>query len=216
MTVDVQALGVDLLTIVGHKFGAPKGVAALYIHASVKDTFPRYLLGGGQEFGKRAGTENLLLIAAMGRAAEVCHTEAQALYDHNRTLRNSLHEQLVACFPPGATRLNGPIDQALRLPNTLSLGIKGLSSSQLLADLSSNLAASAGAACHSSASSVSSVLAAMNVPVEFARGTLRLSTGRHTTQEDVDRAVDLIVHAAQKQGISLSEEGEKRAVRVRI
>ena len=106
---------------------------------------------------------------------------AQPLRAHMARMRDLLKELLVSGLPDGATRDNGPADSSHRLPNTLSIGIKDVSSSVLLATLSEQLAASAGAACHTSAASVSSVLKAMDVPLEYAVGTLRLSTGRHTT-----------------------------------
>lgn len=111
----------------------------------------------------------------------------------------------VTCLPlQELVRINGPADESLRLPNTLSISIKGLAAANLLQQLGGSLAASAGSACHTSDQPVmSSVLAAMRVEPAFAVGTLRLSTGRHTTAEEVDRAVALIAGAAAKQGMQL-------------
>lgn len=211
--VDVQSLGVDLLTLVGHKFGAPKGIAALYIAPHLLDRFPRFLFGGGQEGGRRAGTENLLLIGAMGRAAEVVTREGACLYAHQRAMRSALFSKIRESFPERAVRRNGPEDEALILSNTLSVGIQGLSASALLASLEDSLAASAGAACHTQAVAVSSVLRAMDVPLEFARGTLRLSTGRHTTAQCVEACADLVAYGAREQGLELTERGRERALR---
>lgn len=115
-------------------------------------------------------------------------------------LTNAAHKP---SFPlQDAVRINGPPDAAQRLPNTLSISIKGLNASRLLSTLSTQLAASAGAACHSSGGpSISGVLAAMGVPAEFALGTLRLSTGRHTCAGEVDRAVELILAECRAQGV---------------
>ncbi|KAG1658761.1 hypothetical protein FOA52_001303 [Chlamydomonas sp. UWO 241] len=199
--VDVRALGVDMATVVGHKFGAPKGVAALYIRRGV--AIANHFCGGGQEGGRRAGTENVLLLAGLGRAAELALAERQALTDHARSLRDSLQAQLLAALPADRVRVNRPVDDSLRLPNTLSISVAGLSSSRLLADLSDRLAASSGAACHSAGQgpAVSSVLAAMGLPVEYCVGTLRLSVGRHTTRAEVDGAVALILEQARAHGV---------------
>lgn len=155
--LDVGRLGVDLMTIVGHKFGAPKGVAALYVRRGTR--IERLLCGGGQEGGRRAGTENVLLIAGLGAAAELVSRELPATAAHMAALRDSLQSQLLEALPTGAARINGPADGALRLPNTLSIGIAGVSAAALLAELSEQLAASAGAACHSGGShGISAVL----------------------------------------------------------
>eukprot|EP00775_Hariotina_reticulata_P006142 gene6142-6379_t len=202
VSVDVKELQVDLLTLVGHKFGAPKGVAALYVRKGVK--LVNLLSGGSQEKGSRAGTENVLLIVGMGAAAEVVSTEATAQQLHLQTMRDRLAAGLMEVFPKELVRVNGPTDDRQRLPNTLSLSVRGLAASSLLQQLSHKLAASAGAACHSSGGpAVSPVLSAMRLQPEYAVGTLRLSVGRHTTAAEVDRAVQLIHAAAVKQGLFL-------------
>ncbi|EFN56195.1 hypothetical protein CHLNCDRAFT_144931 [Chlorella variabilis] len=197
--VDVQQLGVDMLTVVAHKFGGPKGVAALYVRRGVR--LERLLCGGGQEGGRRAGTENVVLVAGLGKAAELVSRELPATAAHMAAMRDSLQQQLLAGLPPSTALIHGPADDALRLPNTLSIGIRGIAAARLLAELSEQLAASAGAACHSGGGhGVSAVLQAMAVPTEHAVGTLRLSTGRHTTQQDVDRAAALILDYVQRHG----------------
>ena len=195
--VDVAALHVDLLTVVGHKFGAPKGVAALYIRSGV--ALPKLLHGGGQESGRRAGTECVVLLSALGEAARIASTEKDAIRAHMVKTRDLLKSLLVEGLPEGTTRDNGPTDPTHRLPNTLSIGLKGVSSGALLNRLSEQLAASAGAACHTNAASVSAVLQAMDVPFEYAVGTLRLSTGRHTTEAEVRDAAKLIIGEAKRQ-----------------
>lgn len=172
-------------------------MAALYIRRGVH--IKRLLCGGGQEAGRRAGTENVLLLAGLGAAADIVSRELPATAAHMAALRNSLEKQLLAGLPAGAARVNGPADPASRLPNTLSIGIAGIQASALLAELSERLAASAGAACHSSGAAVSSVLRAMGVPTAHAVGTLRLSVGRHTTQADVDAAAQMILDHVQQQ-----------------
>lgn len=200
LDVDCKSLGVDMLTLVGHKFGAPKGVAALFIRRGVKLT--NLLSGGTQEAGRRGGTENVLLLAGLGAAAELAFSERTEQQEHMRAMRDRLAAGLLAVLPRELVRINGPADPKLQLPNTLSISVKGLAAASLLQMLSQQLAASAGAACHSSKGpAVSPVLQAMQLGPQWAVGTLRLSTGRHTTAEEVDRAVQLIHAAAQKQGV---------------
>lgn len=164
------------------------------------------LSGGSQEQGKRAGTENVLLISALGAAAQIAHQQAAAAQQHMRQMRDRLRDGLLKVFPSSLVRLNGPADAALQLPNTLSLSVKGMSAPSLLEQLVDKLAASPGAACHSSRGpSVSPVLQAIQLPPDFAVGTLRLSTGRHTTAAEVDAAVTLIKQAAIKQGLELDQ-----------
>ena len=166
MDINVDTLGVDLLTVVGHKFGAPKGVAALYVRSGTN--LPKMLHGGGQESGRRAGTESVVLLSALGEAARIARVEATPLRAHMAKTRDLLKQLLVDGLPEGATRDNGPADPACRLPNTLSIGIAGVRSSELLANLSEQLAASAGAASLAAAV-MTSVL--MDVPLEYAVGT---------------------------------------------
>ncbi|KXZ56275.1 hypothetical protein GPECTOR_1g240 [Gonium pectorale] len=200
--LEVGSLRVDAMTLVGHKFGAPKGVAALYVRRGVQ--LANYFYGGGQEGGRRAGTENVMQVVGLGAAAELAEAEGPALRSHMAAMAQRLLAAVLRGVRPedrDKLRLNGPSDASRRLPNTLSLSIRGLNSPLALQRLSEQLAASAGAACHSGdAQSVSAVLRAMKVPVEYAAGTLRLSTGRHTTPQEVDRAAELILAEARRQG----------------
>lgn len=207
VAVDVGALGVDLATIVGHKFGAPKGVAALYVRRGA--ALAPLLSGGGQEGGARAGTESVLLIAGLGAAADIARRELAAVSAHMAAAREALLEALLAGLPEGAARVNGPADPDQRLPNTLSISIRGLNAAALLAALSGKLAASAAAACHSGAAGGcgSPALAAMGVGAEWAAGTLRLSVGHHTTMDDVKRAAALILEEAARQGVVVAGGG---------
>lgn len=207
--IDVSALKFDLLTIVGHKFGAPKGIAALYIRTGTE--IENLLFGGGQESGHRGGTENVLLAVALGKAAEIAREEMEDAILHMRSLRDYLQNLLCDGLPDELVRVNGPHhDPSLRLPNTLSIGFRGVDAAQVLHDISDTVAASAGSACHSvdhsqseasqtavPTASVSSVLLAMEVPREYALGTLRLSVGRHTTKEDVQTAAKVILKAVR-------------------
>ena len=202
--VDVRALGCDYLTIVGHKFGAPKGVAALFVRKGAP--LCRYLYGGGQEHGFRAGTENVLHMVGLGAAADLARGEMPQLMAHMASLRDRLQAALLASKPLAEAgvqlRVHGPADDAQRLPNTLSIALRGVCAAKFLPSVGDALAASAGAACHTHDPAapvvISGVLRAMGVPTVWAMGTLRLSVGRHTTQEDVDAAVRIIGTHAPK------------------
>ncbi|CAM9215244.1 unnamed protein product, partial [Hapterophycus canaliculatus] len=185
--VKVADLGVDMLTIVGHKFGAPKGVAALFVRRGL--ALPPMIHGGGQEAGRRAGTENVLLISGMGMAAEVVNAELEQLSKHLAAMRERLLELLSAAgLTLEGVKVHGPRHPRLRLPNTLSIGFPGIDARALLERLSETVAASAGSACHAGEAKMSGVLQAMGVDETTGFGTLRLSVGRHTTPAEVDRA----------------------------
>jgi cysteine desulfurase len=196
--VDVASFceDVDMITVVGHKIGAPKGVAALYVRDGCAGDLPEnrgiMLIGGGQEGGRRGGTENVPYIVGMGKAAELALQNLDSTILHMEKLRSRLLENLVRDI--GAEiQPNGPLDKRHRLPNTLSIGIPGIVSGALLNAIGHLVAASAGAACHSDGiGKVSPVLKAMNVPEEYARGTLRLSVGPSNTAEEIDRASKII------------------------
>lgn len=190
--VDVGRLGVDLLSIAGHKIYAPKGVGALYVRQSL--TPDKFCHGAGQERGWRAGTENVLEIVGLGRACELARVHLTEEAARLEMLRNRLHDGIVR--EVGGVRLNGHPD--LRLPNTLSLSFQNLEADRLLETIGLEVAASAGAACHSDVVDVSHVLQAMRVPLAWAKGTLRFSVGRMTTIEQVDTAA-AVVGAAVKQ-----------------
>ena len=208
--VKVDALNVDMVTIVGHKIGAPKGVAALYIREGTALGGAKPFYGGGQESGRRAGTENVLHIVGLGKACEIVEREMGECPAHLKAMRDDLQKRLVDALggPDGSgVRINSPADDAKRLPNTLNIGIKGMLASISLMELSGAMAASAGAACHTGdvtaaaggAATVSSVLEAMHVPMEYAIGTLRLSVGRHTTRKDIEMGAALLIEAARRQ-----------------
>ncbi|MDO9286450.1 MAG: cysteine desulfurase family protein [Aquabacterium sp.] len=189
LPVNVDALGVDLLSIAGHKFSAPKGVGALYIRTGTP--IRSILHGADQERGLRPGTENMALIVAMGAAAALASAALPALSDRLRSLRDLLHAQLEAVVP--GLRLNG--DPEHRLPNTLHVSFPGVSGRVLLAAVSDTVAASVGSACHSEQDAVSGVLAAMGFGAARASGAVRLSIGRATQPEDINLAAAALVAA---------------------
>jgi len=192
LPVNVQALGVDLLTIAGHKFGAPKGIGALYVRAGVP--VRPILHGASQEHGLRPGTENVPLIVALGAAAALASLELPGFTGRLHALRDRLHERLAAGV--SGLQLNGHPDQ--RLPNTLHVSFPGITGRTLLAQVADVVAASLGSACHSEHDQVSGVLAAMGIAPSRASGAVRLSVGRTTRADEVDRAADALVSAWAK------------------
>lgn len=192
ISTDVAVLGVDLLSIAGHKLYAPKGVGALYVRRGVQ--LERLMDGAGQEGGKRPGTENVLEIVGLGKACEIARRDLAANAAHMRQTRDALENGLRTRIPQ--IKINGHPEH--RLPNTLSISVRGVDAGDLLAEMGRYVAASAGAACHSGEVRISHVLNAMRVRPEWARGTLRFSTGRMTTQADIAKAVDVIWGAVER------------------
>jgi len=184
--VDVAAMGVDLLSLAGHKLYAPKGVGALCIRKGVQ--LETFMHGAGQEMGRRAGTENILEIVGLGKACEIAARNLEHNCRHLQDMRDRLQAGIAAAVAD--VRLNGHPEK--RLPNTLSLSFRDIEANRLLEAIGPAVAASAGAACHAGSVAISHVLKAMAVPVEWAMGTLRLTTGRMTTAEEVERAVQII------------------------
>lgn len=189
---DVNALGVDLLSIAGHKLYAPKGIGALYIREDVQ--LEKFMHGAGHEQGRRAGTENVLEIVGFGKACEIAKRDMDRNMSYMRGVRDRLYNGLKEKC--GEIKLNGHPEK--RLPNTLSVSFLGLDANTLISEIKDYVALSAGAACHSGEIKISHVLKAMNVPVEWARGTLRFSTGRMTTETEIDKVIDVVSQAAKK------------------
>jgi cysteine desulfurase len=184
--VDVNKMGVDLLSIAGHKLYAPKGVGALYIRRGVK--LEPLLHGAGQETGRRAGTENVPYIVALGAACAVAQRSLPQASARLRQLRNRLWEQLQTALGE-RIRLNGHPEQ--RLPNTLNVSFVGHTGALLLQAIP-EIAASTGSACHEGGVQLSPVLKAMGVSPECGLGAVRLSVGRFTTETEIDRAAELL------------------------
>jgi len=185
--VDVTELGVDLLSVAGHKLYAAKGVGALYVREGV-EILPQ-IRGAGHERGRRAGTENVLLAVGLGLACKLARDDVT----EEQVRLADLRERLTTGLRAGCGDLveHGHPDE--RLPNTLSVALPGRNANRLVGDLAEDLAVSAGSACHSGATMISYVLQAMGIEPELARATVRLSVGRFTTEEEIDRAVELIL-----------------------
>lgn len=180
--VDVQRLGVDLLSVAGHKLYAPKGVGALYVRDNL-DLEP-LMHGAGHEDGRRAGTENVLLIAGLGAACRLARLDpcGDRLQRLTAWFWNRLQSEL-----GDAVVLNGHVTE--RLPNTLNVSVRGQQGHELLASLN-GIAASTGSACHAGTTSMSPVLMAMGIRPEIGLGAIRFSLGRTTTQDDLEYVVD--------------------------
>lgn len=192
LALHVDELGVDLLTLAGHKFYAPKGVGALYVRSGTP--IRSVLHGAEQEQGLRPGTENVASIVALGTAAVAAQRSLPTASEHMRELRDHLHRRLAAAIPE--LKLNGHPEH--RLPNTLHVSFPGVSGRALLGEAADAVAASVGSACHSEHDAVSGVLAAMGADAARAAGAVRLSVGRGTTPDEVERAAEALVCAWQQ------------------
>jgi cysteine desulfurase len=199
----VDKLGIDLLTVAGHKFYAPKGIGALYIRRGIK--IESFVHGADHEQGRRAGTENVLEIVGLGKAAEIAERDLNKNATHMRNLRDRLWEGLKKNIPD--LKLNGHPEK--RLPNTLNVSFAGIDANTLLSELE-EVAASAGAACHEDLAEPSPVLMAMKVPINVAFETVRFSVGRTNTVEEINQAIRIITDAVNR----LHPEAEVPTVQV--
>ncbi len=192
IATDIRELGVRLLSAAGHKIYAPKGVGALFVRSPLK--LEKFCYGAGQEMGWRAGTENVMEIVGLGKACEVARQGLQENMDHMKVLRDRLQEGLSSRLDD--VKLNGHPER--RLPNTLSISFRELEANRILEEIGLEVAASAGAACHSDRVEVSHVLEAMGIPLDWAKGTLRFSVGRMTSVQEIDTTIDVVVRAVLK------------------
>ncbi|MCG8435854.1 MAG: aminotransferase class V-fold PLP-dependent enzyme, partial [Gammaproteobacteria bacterium] len=178
--VDFSAGGAHMMSLSAHKLYGPKGIGALIVDKSV-DVTPQ-IQGGGQEEGRRAGTENVAAIVGFGRAAELAMQEMPARAEHTRALRDELEKELqdmpgITCFATGVERL----------PNTLQFSVAGIDGETVQMGLDrAGVAVSTGSACHSGSGEPSHVLLAMGVDPMSARGAIRVSFGMQNTVADVD------------------------------
>jgi cysteine desulfurase len=187
LKIDVNEIGVAFLSLSAHKFYAPKGIGVLYVKRHTK--FEPYLVGGGQERGRRAGTENVPYIVGCGRAAELAMARLEDQNTRVRALRNRLEEGILSNIP-GATR-NGPKEP--RLPNMTNIAFEGLEAEGILLLLDrAGICASSGSACHAGSLDPSHVLSAMGCSVARALSSVRFSLGIYNTQEDVDYTLECL------------------------
>jgi cysteine desulfurase len=184
-------LDIDLLSIAGHKLYAPKGIGALYIRKGT--VLQKFMHGADHESNRRAGTENVAQIVGLGQACELATRDLEKNHRHMKAMRDRLQEGITDLGLD--VRLNGHPD--LRLPNTLSLGFNNFNVSDLLYAMV-DLAVSAGAACHGGDVESSAVLRAMEVPESYANGTIRFSTGKYTTHEEIEKAIKIVGEGLQR------------------
>ena len=190
IAVNVDALGVDLLTLAGHKFYAPKGVGALYVRTGTPVRSIQF--GAGQEHGMRPATEHVAQIVGLGAAAKLARERLPAATEKLRSLRDALHERLRAGVP--GLMLNGHPTE--RLPTTLHVSFPRIAGRELLSRVDGQVAASVGSACHAETDAVSGVLAAMGCDAGRARGAVRLSVGWMTTPEEIETAATALSEGA--------------------
>jgi cysteine desulfurase len=186
--VNVRELEVDLLSVAGHKLYAPKGIGALYVKRGTP--LVPFVLGAGHQGGMRPGTENVASIVGLGAACEAVRRDLKTASARMRALRDGLWERLAAGIPGLA--LNG--HRELRLPNTLNVRFPRASGNAVLAG-APEIAASTGSACHEGGESASAVILAMGVAPEQAGGSVRLTLGRGTTEDEVARAAEALIRS---------------------
>ena len=191
--IDVQALGVDMLSMSGHKFHAPKGVGALYIRTGVR--LQRFMQGGAQERTQRAGTENLASIVGMGKAIELAAAGVDAKAEKLTAMRDRLMRGIVESIPE--SRINGHLTQ--RLPGNCNVSIRYIEGESLLLSLDlKGIAASSGSACTSGSLDPSHVLLAIGLPHEIAHGSLRFSLSEENTMEEVEYVLSSLKEIVQR------------------
>lgn len=185
--INLKELPVDLFSVSGHKFHAPKGIGALYLRRGIK--LPPFIIGGGQEQSRRSGTEGVPNIVGLGRASEL----AKEFKGHEqiRNSRDHLEDAILSSFP--SAHLNGTKDRNKRLPNTSNISFAGLAGADLAAQLdAADICVSTGSACNTDSGKTSGVLAAMNIPAEIARGSIRFSAGRYNTEAEIDQTLNAL------------------------
>ncbi len=185
--MNLSELPIDMLSLSGHKFHAPKGVGALYVKRGVR--FQPFVIGGHQERGRRAGTENLASVIGLGKAAELA--KAHVAYENTavRALRDKLEQGIFASIP--AVRING--DTEHRLPNTANISFEYIEGESILMLLDMHgICASSGSACTTGSLEPSHVLRAMGVPYTAAHGSIRFSFSRYNTEAEVDLVLEVL------------------------
>lgn len=208
--VDVQALDVDLLSVAGHKFYGPKGIGALFVKTGVR--LEKLIHGASHEQNRRAGTENVLEIVGLGKAAALAQNNLAANMEHMKKMRDQLEQGLKAAIKN--LYVNGHPEK--RLPNTLSISFANLEANTIVSEMQ-EIAASAGAACHADEITVSPVLSAMGVPLDRAMGTVRFSTGKYTTKEEIDTAIQAITDTINRlQPAALWQPAQVQTGKVRL
>ena len=191
--IDVKAMGIDMLSISGHKFHGPKGVGVLYERKGIR--LPSYIIGGEQEKGRRAGTENVAGIVGLGEALELAVTNMSETSARMTRMRDGLIEGIEATIPE--VKLNG--HRTKRLPNNVNFSIKYIEGESILLMLDmAGIAASSGSACTSGSLDPSHVLLALGLTHEVAHGSVRMTLGDDTTDEDIDYVLETLPKVAHR------------------
>ena len=191
--IDVKAMGIDMLSISGHKFHGPKGVGVLYERKGIR--LPSYIIGGEQEKGRRAGTENVAGIVGLGEALELAVTNMSETSARMTRMRDRLIEGIEATIPE--VKLNG--HRTKRLPNNVNFSIKYIEGESILLMLDmAGIAASSGSACTSGSLDPSHVLLALGLTHEVAHGSVRMTLGDDTTDEDIDYVLETLPKVAHR------------------
>ena len=185
--VDVQAMHIDMLSLSAHKFHGPKGVGALYCRKGIR--LPSYIMGGAQERGRRAGTENVAGIVGLGAAIQL----ATEQLEENRAKMTALRDRLMTGIQARISEVTLNGHPTNRLPNNVNFSFKYIEGESILLMLDMNgIAASSGSACTSGSLDPSHVLLALGLPHEIAHGSVRLTLGDETTEEDIDYTIDVL------------------------
>jgi cysteine desulfurase len=185
--IDLKNSEVDLFALSGHKLHAPQGVGALYIRKGL--ALPPFIIGGGQESGRRAGTSAVPNIVGLGAACELAKNFGG--HDQIEHLRNKLEDEILRTIPNA--RLNGAPDRAKRLPNTANISFEYVEGENILVQLDQEgICVSTGSACHSTTRESSPTLRAMNVPYTAAQGSIRFSLGRYNTEDEIDQTLKVL------------------------
>lgn len=185
--IDVQKMGIDMLSLSGHKIYAPKGVGALFVRKGVE--FERFIDGGHQEKNKRAGTENVAQIVGLGKATQIAEKNLNQYQNKLRELRDYCLREMKENF--SNIHINGTLEK--RLPGNINVCFEGIDSNELLFELDElGICASGGSACSSGDNNPSHVLTALGVPNELARGAIRFTFGDFNTKEDIDYLISAL------------------------
>ena len=187
VSIDLKSLPVDMLSLSGHKLHAPKGIGMLYVRKGTR--FSPFMIGGHQENGRRAGTENVASIIGLGKACEIAQKYQEEEMQHLSALRDRLESGLLKCCPD--VRVNGDVES--RLPNTTNVSFEYVEGEAILLRLNEhNVCASSGSACTSGSLEPSHVLRAMGVPFTAVHGSIRFSLSRYNTDEEIDKVIEVM------------------------
>lgn len=185
--IDLKTTEVDLFALSGHKFHAPQGIGALYVRKGIE--LPSFIIGGGQEEGRRAGTSAVPNIVGLGAACQLARTEDRHI--QITAMRNRLEDGILNNIPNG--HLNGVADRTKRLPNTSNISFEHIDGQSILARLDhEGICVSTGSACHSATHESSPILQAMNIPYSLAQGSIRFSVGRYNTEDEIETTLRVL------------------------